>query len=83
MIADNTPRAGVRVLLDRVITSEEITVLDARLANPPDTPAHCPAATSQVHFHPGGRTRSIVFAFTDNDAAQRLSRNATSRSGAQ
>jgi RNA polymerase sigma-70 factor (ECF subfamily) len=65
MIADNTPRAGVRVLLDRVIASEQITVLEARLANPPDAPAHCPTLTTQIHFHPGGRTRSIVFAYAD------------------
>jgi RNA polymerase sigma-70 factor (ECF subfamily) len=65
MIADNTPRAGVSVLLDRVIASEEITVLEARLANPPGAPAHCPAATTQIHWHPGGRTRSILFAFSD------------------
>jgi RNA polymerase sigma-70 factor (ECF subfamily) len=63
MIADNTPRAGVRVLLDRVIASEQITVLEARLANPPDAPAHCPPATTQIHFHPGGRTQSILFAY--------------------
>jgi len=65
MIADNTPRAGVRVLLDRVIASDEITILEARLLNPADAPAHCPAATTQVHFHPGGRTRSILFAYPD------------------
>lgn len=65
MIADNTPRAGVRVLLDRVIASEQITVLEARLANPSDAPDHCPTTTTQVHFHPGGRTESILFAFTD------------------
>jgi limonene-1,2-epoxide hydrolase len=65
MIADNNPRAGVRVLLDRVIASDEITVLEARLASPADGPARCPAATTQIHFHPGGRTRSIVFAFSD------------------
>jgi RNA polymerase sigma-70 factor (ECF subfamily) len=64
-IADNTPRAGVRVLLDRVIASEQITVLEARLANPPDAPAHCPTATTQVHFHRRGRTDSILFAFAD------------------
>jgi RNA polymerase sigma-70 factor (ECF subfamily) len=63
MIADNTPRAGVRVLLDRVIASEQITVLEARLANPPDAPAHCPPATIQIHFHPDERTRSILFAY--------------------
>jgi DNA-directed RNA polymerase specialized sigma24 family protein len=71
MIADNTPRAGVRVLLDRVIASEQITVLEARLANPSDAPDHCPTTTTQVHFHPGGRTESILFAFTDA-AAPRL-----------
>jgi RNA polymerase sigma-70 factor (ECF subfamily) len=65
LIADNNPRAGVRVLLDRVIASEEVTVLEARLANPTDAPAHCPAATTQIHFHPGGRTRSILFAFSN------------------
>jgi RNA polymerase sigma-70 factor (ECF subfamily) len=63
MIADNTPRAGVRVMLDRVIASERITVLEARLANPAHGPAHCPASTTQIHFHPGGRTRSILFAY--------------------
>jgi RNA polymerase sigma-70 factor (ECF subfamily) len=68
LVADNTPRAGVRVLLDRVVASEEITVLEARLANPSDAPGRCPAATTQVHFHPGGRTRSIRFAFADANA---------------
>jgi len=50
-------------VLDRVIVSEQITVLEARLANPSDAPAHCPPAITQVHFHPGGRTQSILFAY--------------------
>lgn len=62
-IADATPRAGVRVLLDKVIASAEITVLEARLQNPAHVPDHCPATTTQVHFHPGGKTNSIVFAY--------------------
>jgi RNA polymerase sigma factor (sigma-70 family) len=62
-IADATPRSGVRVLLDTVIASAEITVLEARLQNPAHAPDHCPTSTTQVHFHRGGRTRSILFAF--------------------
>jgi RNA polymerase sigma-70 factor (ECF subfamily) len=63
LIADSTPLAGVRVRLDRVIASAQITVLEARLVNPPDAPARCPAATTQVHLHPRGHTRSIRFAY--------------------
>ncbi|MBA3672780.1 MAG: nuclear transport factor 2 family protein, partial [Gemmatimonadaceae bacterium] len=85
MIADATPRAGVQVLLDKVIASREITVLEARLRNPTYAPDHCPTATTQVHFHPGGRTRSILFAFSEDELPrsaddQRLSRNASRRS---
>jgi RNA polymerase sigma-70 factor (ECF subfamily) len=68
-IADATPRAGVRVLLDRVIASRDITILEARLRNPEHAPDHCPTATTQVHFHPNGRTRSIVFAFNEKQLA--------------
>ena len=78
-IADNTPRAGVRVLLDRVIASEQITVLEARLSNPPDAPTHCPPATTQVHFHPGGRTQSILFAYADDPDANNANRPAALR----
>jgi RNA polymerase sigma-70 factor (ECF subfamily) len=63
MIADNTPRAGVRVGLERVIASQQITVLEARLANQPHAPARCPTVTTQVHFHPQGRTQAIRFAY--------------------
>ncbi len=68
-MGDNTLRAGVRVCLDRVIASSQITVLEARLENPPETPDHCPPVTTQVHFHPDGQTRSILFAFGQERAS--------------
>jgi hypothetical protein len=71
-IADATPRAGVTVLLDRVIASREITILEARLRNPEHAPDHCPTTTTQVHFNPSGPNRSIILAFSEHLVAPKL-----------
>jgi RNA polymerase sigma-70 factor (ECF subfamily) len=63
VMTDGTPGAGVLVRLDRVIASSRLTILEAHFENPSDAPEHCPLPTTQVHFHPQGRTRSILFTF--------------------
>ncbi len=65
---DNTPAAGVRIRFDRAVVSAGITVLEAGLECPTEDPNHCPPATTQVHFHPAGRTERILFAFSERPA---------------
>jgi RNA polymerase sigma-70 factor (ECF subfamily) len=66
---DSTPAAGVRVRFDRAVASAGITVLEAGLECPPDDPDHCPPETTQIHFHPNGRTERILFAYSHRPAA--------------
>lgn len=66
MMTDSTPGAGVQVQLDRVISCSRVTVLEAQFENPPHAPEHCPPATTQIHLHPHGRTRSILFAYGES-----------------
>jgi RNA polymerase sigma-70 factor (ECF subfamily) len=67
---DATPAAGVRVHLDRVVSSAGITILEAALVNPDDDPDHCPPAAVQVHFHPAGRSERILFAYPRSGAEE-------------
>jgi RNA polymerase sigma-70 factor (ECF subfamily) len=60
---EDTIDCGVRLEIDRVVSSAHITVLEARFINPPEAPNHCPARTTQIFFHPGGVTERILFAF--------------------
>ena len=63
VLHDNTPGAGVQIHLQRVIPSKGVTVVEARFENPPDNPEHCPPLTTQVFFHPEGRTTGVILAF--------------------
>ncbi len=48
---DEDMHAGVRVHLQRVLASGNITVLEASLVNPADDPAHCPPGGAMVLLH--------------------------------
>jgi hypothetical protein len=63
-LAGATAEPGVCVHLDRVVSSAAITVIEARFENPLDAPGHCPPATTQIHFHPGGCTTRVLFTFS-------------------
>jgi len=51
---------GVRVRPIRVVASSDITVLEAWLDSPPETPLHCPPALTQVYHHADGPARRVV-----------------------
>lgn len=61
-------RAGVRMQPTAVFASGSVTVLEAILLNPPETPDRCPPATCQVHFRPGGRTTHVRLFFAARGA---------------
>jgi RNA polymerase sigma factor (sigma-70 family) len=50
---------GSRVLIDRVLASGNVTVLEARNYNPPEHAGRCPPAGTAVLFHRAGRTHRL------------------------
>ena len=54
---------GMRLRVLDVIAGRDITVVEGRFENPPDDPAHCPVATTQVYLHAGHAVRSIRLHF--------------------
>jgi len=51
---------GLTVRPIRMVTSSDITVLEAWLDSPPENPLHCPPALTQIYHHPNGPTRRLV-----------------------
>jgi RNA polymerase sigma factor (sigma-70 family) len=51
---------GVRSRLGKVIPGSEITIVEAWLDSPPESPLHCPPALTQIHFHRGGGPTSRI-----------------------
>jgi RNA polymerase sigma factor (sigma-70 family) len=51
---------GVTVRPIRAVASSDVTVLEAWLDSPPESPLHCPPALTQVYHHAGGRARRVV-----------------------
>jgi RNA polymerase sigma-70 factor (ECF subfamily) len=51
--------AGVSVRPERVMSSDGVTVVEARFVNPPESPAHCPPGAAFVLFGRGERTSRI------------------------
>jgi Sigma-70, region 4 len=51
---------GLTVRPIRMVTSSDITVLEAWLDSPPENPLHCPPALTQICHHPNGPTRRLV-----------------------
>ena len=61
---------GVRSRLGKVIPGSEITIVEAWLDSPPESPLHCPPALTQIHFHRrGGPTSRIVCHYARRPAA--------------
>ena len=51
--------AGVRLVVERVMTSDGLVVVEGRFENPPEAPAHCPPGISLVLFERGDRAERI------------------------
>jgi RNA polymerase sigma-70 factor (ECF subfamily) len=51
---------GVRWEATALVAGEDITIAEARLLSPPESPRHCPPAVTMVHFTHRGRTRRMV-----------------------
>jgi RNA polymerase sigma-70 factor (ECF subfamily) len=56
---DGDLEAGVRLDLERVMTSETISVVEARFVNPPESPDHCPPGIALVLFDKGDKASAI------------------------
>lgn len=61
--------AGTGLDIRRVLVSGVVTVIEARLTNPPDEPLRCPPATCQVHFRPRGETSAVRLYFPPRSSA--------------
>ena len=51
---------GVTWEVRRAVPGLTFTVVELVLHSPPDWPDHCPPLTTQVHFHPDGRTERLA-----------------------
>ncbi len=47
--------AGLKMHPTSVVASEDVTIIECDIENPPDDPSHCPPAISQVAFYRDGR----------------------------
>jgi RNA polymerase sigma-70 factor (ECF subfamily) len=51
--------AGVRLVVERLMTSDGLLVVEGRFVNPPEAPTHCPPGISLVLFERGDRADHI------------------------
>jgi RNA polymerase sigma-70 factor (ECF subfamily) len=51
--------AGVRLLPERAMSTEGVTVVEGRFVNPPESPDHCPPGVAFVLFDRGDRASRI------------------------
>ena len=52
-------KTGMKLHLTNIVASNDVTIVEGNLENPPDNPFHCPPATSQVYFYHDGRVHLI------------------------
>lgn len=58
---DSDLEAGTDILVQRILPSRDVTILEAAFRNPPNNPYRCPPGMTLVLSHRGGQTHRMKF----------------------